>query len=106
MSEKRLIDRLVEASATVHVVPLMGVDLHVSQITIAEQSKIAAMYPEDGDSAKRQASILILKCRDAEGKPVFTGDDREALATKVGARLFADVWAAINGASLDDQAEK
>ena len=105
MSEKRLIDRLVEDNQT-RMVSLMGVDIHVSQLTIEEQAKVTAMFPDGGESAKRQASYLILKCRDADGKPIFTSDDRDALASKIGASRFREVWSVINGETVDDQAEK
>lgn len=102
--EKRLIDLLVEDNQGRHKVTLLGRDVYVSQVTIEEQAKVTAMYPDD--SARRQASLLILKCFDAEGRPLFTPDDRDALATKVGAGRFAPVWSVVNGSSVDEQAEK
>ncbi|WP_428673711.1 phage tail assembly chaperone family protein, TAC [Reyranella sp.] len=100
---KELLARL-RADNRPRKVPLLGEDVYVSQITIAEQSKITAMFPED--SAKRQAAILVLKICDADGKPLFTADDRDALVGEPGANKFAAVWNAINGVSLDVQAEK
>lgn len=102
---KKLIDLLVEDNRT-RKVALMGVDIYASQLTIDEQSKVQAMFPDGGDSAKRQASYLILKCKDADGRPIFSSDDRDALAARVGAGRFAEVWKIINGETVDDQAEK
>jgi hypothetical protein len=102
---KKLIDLLVEDNQA-HKVVVLGRDVYVSQITLEEQAKATAMFPDEQDSAKRQASILVLKCRDAEGKPLFTADDRDALAGKVGGGRFSGVWARINGNTVDAQAEK
>lgn len=103
--DKRLIDLLCEDNQT-RKVTLMGVDVYCSQLTIEEQSKVAAMFPDGGDSAKRQATYLIMKCRNEKGEPLFTSDDRDRLAGKIGANRFANVWAVINGGSVDEQAEK
>lgn len=106
MADKTLYDLLVEDNQVAHKVSVLGRDVYVSQITLEEQAKVAAMFPEGGDTAKRQAAILILKCRDANGNPHFTGDQRDGIASKIGSGRFTEVWQRINGATVDEQAEK
>lgn len=102
MSDK-LIDRLRAASETRKVV-VLGIEIHVKPLTLAEQAKANAMYPDD--SAKRQAQMLVMKCLDAEGKRLFGDDDLAALAGEVNAGAFTEVWAAINGRTVEAIAEK
>jgi hypothetical protein len=102
MSDK-LIDRLRAASAA-RTVSILGVNVHVTPLTLAEQAKANAMFPDD--SAKRQAQILLMKCLDAEGKRLFNDVDRDALAGEINAGAFSDVWAAINGRTVEAHAEK
>lgn len=83
---------------------VLGRDVYVTALTIEDQAKASAMYPDGG--AMRQAAFLAMGCKDANGKPLFTVDDHEALAKRVGAGRFAAVWAVINGESVDAQAEK
>lgn len=106
MTDKTLYDLLVEDNQVAHKVTVLGRDVFVSQITLEEQAKVAAMFPEGVDTAKRQAAILILKCRGADGKPHFTADQRDGLASKVGSGRFTEIWQRINGATVDEQAEK
>lgn len=101
---KSLIELLEEDAAVVRVVKIMGRDVHVTQATLEDQAKAAAMYPDGGEM--RQAALLVMKCKDAEGKPLFTAEDRGKIAKLVGANKFADVWSALNGSGVDAQAEK
>lgn len=104
MSEKSLIELLEDDAARVTVVKVLGVDVHCTQITLADQAVAGGKYPDGGEL--RQACILQMKCCDAEGKRIFAPEDIKKLATLVGANKFADVWTALNGAGVDEQAEK
>jgi hypothetical protein len=106
--EKSLFDLLVEDNATPRKVMLMGRAVYVTQMTLADQAKVTAMFPDGSviETPKRQAAALILKCRDADGKPLFTSDQRDGLANLPGANKFDAVWAALNGNTVDEQAEK
>lgn len=99
----RLIDRL-RAGFKRQKVTILDVEVHVTPLSLAETANVQAKFPDD--TARRQAEILIMKCRDANGEPVFTADDRDALATEVNGGAFTAVWAAVNGHTVDAQAEK
>jgi hypothetical protein len=102
---ERLIDKLrADLKALTKRVEILGVAVFVAPLTVAESSRVTAMHPND--AAQRQAEILVLKCRDEDGNPVFTKDDKPALVRDVAGDRFTPIFAVLNGASVDAQAEK
>lgn len=104
MAESALAAKLrAEHAAGRTEVELMGEKMFVTPMTLGELHKINAMFPNGGPD--RQIEILIQKCRDADGKPIFTRDDRLVLKNEVRAELLSPIFAAINGPSVADQAK-
>jgi hypothetical protein len=62
------------------------------------------MHPND--SAQRQAQMLVMKCRDEAGAPLFTKDDKPALAREVAGDRLGPIFGALNGEPLEIQQEK
>ncbi len=102
MSQK-LIDRL-RSRYQRQKVQLLDVDIWVTPMSLGETANVQARFPDD--TARRQAEILILKCRDEKGEAVFSSEDRDALVSDVNGGEFTAVWAAINGRTVDEQTEK
>jgi len=80
---------------------VLGQKVFVSPMSIDEQLTINAMHP--ADSALQMAEMLVRKCRDEDGQPVFTKDDKPALKREVAGDRLAPLIAAINGRSVQDQ---
>lgn len=82
-------------------VTVLGDDVFVTPLTPGEQVRINALHPDD--SALRMAEILVSKCRDAEGKPVFTKDDKQDLKRAVAGDRLGPLIAAITGPGVEEQ---
>lgn len=79
---ERLIDKLKADFAERKTrVEVMGIEVFVTPLTMGEQMKVSAMHPDD--TALRNAEIFVQKCRDADGNPVFTKEDKQALKHQV-----------------------
>lgn len=103
MSES-LLDRLrAEFQSRKRRVTVLGVEVYVTPLTIAEETMLATKFPND--SARRWAETFILKCRDADGKPVFSKDDGIALKNEVAGDALQPLIAALVGLTPAD-AEK
>lgn len=99
---KRLIDLLKEDQASRRrEVEVLGVKVFVTPLTVAEQSRVQTLHPDD--DSMRGAEILVLKCRDADGNPIFTKDDKHDLKLAVAADRLAPIMRAINGAPAEVQ---
>lgn len=68
--------------------------IHASPLTLAEKQKID-VYRERWGNMEGLAYTLILKAEDAEGKKLFTLDDKRALMTQVDPDVLARVVLAI-----------
>jgi hypothetical protein len=98
----RLIDKLkasFEARRT--MVPILGMEVWVTPLTMGEQTTIATMHPEDG--AMRMAETLIRKCKDADDKPIFERGDKAALKASVAGDSLGPLISAIVGPSMETQ---
>lgn len=96
MSDKRLVDLLVdEFNASKRKVSILGVDVYVTPLSLYESNRLVAKFPTD--ATQRNVETLILKCQDAEGKPIFTAEDRPKLARRVAGSALGPLFAAING---------
>lgn len=98
-----LADKLAaDYDARRRMVPVMGIEVWVTPLTLAEQTNIAAKHPDD--SAMRMAETFVQKCRDADGKALFTKDDKVTLARRVAGDALSPLIAAIVGPSTEAQA--
>lgn len=84
-------------------VDILGFKVYVTPLTLGEQATTNAKHPDD--SAMRLAEILVIKCHDAEGKPVFTMDDKQKLKRIAAADQLGRILTAING-TTSEEAEK
>lgn len=100
----KLIDRLTESyKARRTALAVAGIEIFVTPLTLGEQTQIAVMHPDD--SALRVAEMLIRKCRDAEGNPVFGKEDKQTLKREVAGDELVPLIAAITGAGAAEQAK-
>ena len=105
MSEKKLLELLLDdCQSKRQKVVILGMDVWCSPLTLAENAKVQAMHP--GDSAMRNAAFVVMKCTDAEGKPLFTSDDKDVIANRISGTAFDDVFAVLNGRTVEQQKEK
>lgn len=101
MSDK-LIDLLTQDYASRKVeVEVLGRQVFVTPLTIGEQTRINALHPDN--SAMRVAEILVTKCVDAEGKPVFAKEDKPLLVRVVAGDRLGPVINAITGPGVEAQ---
>jgi hypothetical protein len=84
-------------------VDVLGMEVWVTPLTVGENARLLAMHPDDG--AMRMAETLVMKCRDADGKPIFAKEDKRALAAEVAGDALTELLVAITGPSVAD-AEK
>lgn len=96
----RLIDRLKDDyKSRRREVEILGETYFVTPLTTGEQIQISAMHPDDG--ALRMAEMLIKKCTDEDGKPVFTKEDKQDLKRAVAGDRLAAAIAAITGPPIE-----
>jgi hypothetical protein len=84
-------------------VDLLGFEVWVTPMTSGEFARLNSMHLDD--DALRNAEMIVRKCTDADGKPVFTKDDKMALKNEVAGDRLGPLIAAIVGSSVED-AEK
>jgi hypothetical protein len=103
MSEaKKLIDLLKEDLLSRKVeVEVLGQIVVVTPMTVGDQTRVNALHPDDG--ALRLAEILVSKCHDAQGNPVFDKSDKQALKRAVAGDRLGPVIAAITGPPAEAQ---
>jgi len=91
-----LLDKL-KADYAARRVPVEVLDetVFVTPLTVAEQLRVNAKYPND--TASQMIESLIIKCRDADGQPVFTKDDDQELKRAVAGDRLSAAIAAITG---------
>lgn len=82
---------------------VLGVEVWVTPMSAADQTRVNAAHPDDG--GLRMAEILVMKCRTADGHPIFTKDDKLDLKEAVAADRLGPVLEAINGAGVEEQAK-
>jgi hypothetical protein len=98
---ERLIDLLrADYVARKRSVVVLGKEVFVSPMTLAEQGRIGEMHPND--NALRMAETIICKAVDAEGKPVFTKDDKQDLKRATAGDRLGPIIAAIVGPAIGD----
>lgn len=82
---------------------LLGVDVWVSPMTVEENTLLGEREPAGGPS--RLAEVLLMKCTDAAGNPLFTRSDKDALIKCVAGEHIMRLVAWINGPGVDAQAK-
>lgn len=98
MSEPSLADLLKARYAERRKeVQIFGRTVFVTPATMGEQTTIATMYPND--RAGFTAEMMLRKCLDAEGKPVFTKDDKAILKNGCAGDDLSPLLAALFGNS-------
>lgn len=103
MTEK-LIDRLKAASVKRRIrVVVLGMDCYALPLTMAGFMKAAAKHPES--RALFNAETLVNNLVDEHGKPVFTSDDKDALAAEIAGDLLTPAINAIHGMGAEEQAK-
>lgn len=100
----RLIDKLkADYTGRRRKVDVLGSEVWVTPMTSGEFARLSGMHPTD--DAMRNAEMIVRKCTDADGKPVFDKGDKLALKNEVAGDRLGPLIAAIVGSSVDD-AEK
>jgi hypothetical protein len=79
---------------------VLGVTVFVTPLSMGDQMKINAMHPTD--TALRFAEMLVQKCRDEKGQPIFGKDDKMTLKNLVAGDRLTPVINAITGSGVED----
>jgi len=82
---------------------LLGFDVWISPLTVEENMLLMEREPAGG--ANRIAEILLMKCTDESGAPVFNRADKDALAKNVAGEHVNRLVTAITGPSAEAQAK-
>lgn len=82
---------------------LLGFDVWISPMTVEENMLLVEREKEHGPS--RIAEILLMKCTDEAGAPVFTRADKDVLVKSVAGELVNRLVTAITGPSPETQAK-
>ena len=99
-----LIEKLkADMQARRQEVDVLGVKVYVTPLPIGEQLRINALNPDN--RAAQMAEMIISRCRDAEGNPVFTRGDKDALRHEVAGDRVSALVAAITGPPVSEQAK-
>lgn len=97
-----LIERLKAASVKRRIrVVVLGVDCYALPLTMAGLMKAAAKHPDS--RALFNAETLVTNLVDEQGQPVFTSDDKDALAGEVAGDLLTAALNAIHGIGVEQQ---
>ncbi len=79
--------------------------IYFNPMTLAEKQKLQNVGEREGYIA-RLADALIMKALDAQGKPLYTIDDKHALRNGVSPDVLADVVREIMSTPTPDEAAK
>lgn len=86
-------------------VPEWGIEIYTSGVTLAERTRIYANSKGDNDY-EILVNILIAKARDANGKPLFTLNDKPTLLQRADSsvliRVAADIMAGGKQPTVDE----
>lgn len=80
---------------------LCGHDVWVSPMTVDENTLLGQREPEGGPG--RLAEMLLMKCTDEAGKPVFSRDDKDILIKQVAGDRVSHLISAIVGPGVGEQ---
>lgn len=82
---------------------LLGFDVWISPLTVEENILLNEREPDGG--AARTAEVLLMKCTDEAGAPIFTRADKDALVREVAGEHVARLVTAITGPAVEVQAK-
>lgn len=82
---------------------VLGTAVWVTPMSTGEFARLSAMHPND--DALRNAEAIVMKCKDADGKRLFSKDDKRALRDEVAGDRLGPLISAIFGAAAEE-AEK
>lgn len=100
-----LMDKLREdfrARRTRHTV--LDTDVYVTPLTVDEETRLRTLHPTD--AALRIAEMLVLKCRNEAGEPLFTKEDKQALKREVAGDRLGALVVAITGPGPEELEKK
>lgn len=86
------------------VVPEWGITIYSTPVTIAERAKIYSGV-KDGDEHTPLVNVLLVKAKDADGKPLFALEDKAALFQHADGAVLIRVAASILSRGAPDAAE-
>ena len=81
----------------------MGYDVWVTPLTVEDENLLAEREPVPGGA--RYVEILLMKCTDESGAPVFSRNDKDTLIKNVASDRIGLVINAITGPSVAAQAK-
>ncbi|WP_422036539.1 hypothetical protein [Reyranella sp.] len=84
-------------------VSVLGHDVWVSPFTVEEENLLSEREPKAG--AARYVEILIMKCTDESGAPVFSRNDKDLLINGVPSDHLSRLVDAITGPAIAAQAK-
>lgn len=84
-------------------ITVLGSDVWVSPLTVEDENLLAEREPILG--AARYAEMVMMKCTDESGAPVFSRNDKDALINGVASDHLSRMVAAITGPSVEVQAK-
>lgn len=79
--------------------------IYASPMTLSEKQRAHTVGEQEGYIA-RLAHILVMKAKDAQGKPIFTIADKRALLHNSDSDVIARIVTEIMRASSTEEAEK
>lgn len=84
-------------------VTILGHDVWVSPLTVEEENLLVEREPNPGPA--RYVEIVIVKCTDESGAPVFTRNDKDTLIKAVPSEHLKIIVDALQGPSAEAQAK-
>lgn len=105
MSDKPTLIQALQADfkARRRKISVLGFDVWVSPFTVEEENLLVDREPKPG--AARYVEILIMKCTDETGAPIFSRNDKDVLINGVPSEHVQSIVNAITGPTVEAQAK-
>lgn len=84
-------------------IAILGYDVWVTPLTVEDENLLSDREPKAGPS--RYVEILLMKCTDEAGEPVFSRNDKDTLINQVPSDHLSRIVGAITGQSVEAQAK-
>lgn len=82
---------------------VLGHDVWVTPLTVEDENLLSEREPKAGPA--RYVEILLLKCSDEAGAPVFSRNDKDTLINGVPSDHLSRLVGAITGQTVEAQAK-